>query len=189
MKKRWIDAAALVVCLFAVACTQKVSKPDWKFQKESIRIHIKADHNLNLYNKKTHTLYMCFYQLSELNAFDQLAQDDSGIRRLLEAKMFDPSVAAVSNKTILSGEHITLSLDRAERARFLAVVAGYYAHLSDKRMVRRHTIQVCKIRKSFFKRTYQCIPCPLDIEMLLGPNQIESSKIILNNEKCSDECE
>lgn len=188
MKKGWIRAAMPIVCLLAVACSQKISKPDWKFQKEAIRIDIKADHDLNLYNKRTHTLYMCFYQLGELNAFDQLAQDDSGIRRLLEAKMFDSSVAAVSSKTILSGEHITLSLDRAERAQYLAVVAGYYAHLSDKRMVRRHKIQVLKERKSFFKRTYQCIPCPLDIEILLGPNQIESSKIILNNEKCRNEC-
>lgn len=189
MKRSWIHAATPIACLIAVACSQKISKPDWKFQKEAIRIHIKADHNLNLYNKKTHTLYMCFYQLSELNAFDQLAQDDSGIHRLLEAKMFDSSVAAVTTKTILSGEHITLSLDRAERAQYLAVVAGYYAHLSDKRMVRRHKIQISKERKSFFKRTYQCIPCPLDIEMLLGPKQIESSKIILNNEKCRNECE
>jgi type VI secretion system VasD/TssJ family lipoprotein len=189
MRKSWMHTVMPIACLLAVACSQKISKPDWKFEKEAIRIHIKADHNLNLYNKKTHTLYMCFYQLSELNAFDQLAQDDSGIRRLLEAKMFDPSVAAVSSKTILSGEHITLSLDRAERAQYLAVVAGYYAHLSDKRMVRRHTIQVFKKRKSFFKRTYQCIPCSLDIEVLLGSSQIESSKIILKNEKCRDECE
>jgi type VI secretion system VasD/TssJ family lipoprotein len=189
MKKSWIHAAMLIACLLAAACTQKISKPDWKFEKEAIRIHIKADHNLNLYNKRTHTLYMCFYQLSELNAFDQLAQDDSGIRRLLEARMFDPSVAAVSSKTIQSGEHITLSFDRAERAQYFAVVAGYYAHLSDKRMVRRHTIQVLKKRKNFFKRTYQCIPCTLDIVLLLGSNQIESSKIIRNNEKCRDECE
>lgn len=189
MKKTWIHTAALVACMSMAACTQKISKPDWRFQKEAIRIHIKADHNLNLYNRRTHTLYMCFYQLGELNAFDQLAQDDIGIHRLLEAKMFDPSVAAVSTKTILSGEQITLSLDRAERAEYLAVVAGYYAHLSDKRMVRRHKIQVFKKRKSFFKRTYQCIPCTLDIELLLGPNQIESSKVIVNNEKCRDECE
>lgn len=189
MKKTWIHIMALISCLPAVACTQKISKPDWKFEKEALRIHIKADHNLNLYNKKTHTLYVCFYQLSELNAFDQLAQHDSGIRRLLEAKMFDPSVAAVSSKTILSGEHITLSLDRAERAEYLAIVAGYYAHLSDKRMVRRHKIQVLKKRKSFFKRTYQCIPCPLDIVLLLGSKQIESSKIIIKDENCRNECE
>jgi type VI secretion system VasD/TssJ family lipoprotein len=189
MGRTWIRAAALILCLLAVACTQKITKPEWKFEKEAIRIHIKADHDLNLYNRKTHTLYLCFYQLSELNAFDQLAQDDSGIRRLLEAKMFDSSVAAVSTKTISSGEHITLSLDRAERAKYIAIVAGYYARLSDKRMVRRHKIQVFKQRKSFFKRTYQCIPCTLDIVLLLGPNQIESSKIITLDKKCHDECE
>ncbi len=189
MRKISLISMATVACVLIVACTPKIKKPDWKFEKEAIRVHIKADHRLNLYNRKAHTLYMCFYQLGELNAFDQLTQDESGIRKLLDGKMFDASVAAVSSKTILSGENITLSLDRAERAQYFTVVAGYYARLSDERMVRRHKIQVFKNRESFFKQTYQCIPCGLDIELILGPSQIESSKIIVNEKKCRDECE
>jgi type VI secretion system VasD/TssJ family lipoprotein len=180
---------AMVACALIAACTPKIKKPDWKFEKEAIHVHIKADHRMNLYNEKAHTLYMCFYQLGELNAFDQLTQDESGIRKLLEAKLFHPSVAAVSSKTILSGENITLTLDRAERAEYFAVVAGYFARLSDERMIRRHKIHVYKQSKSFFKNTYQCIPCALDIELILGPSQIESSKITTNNEKCRNECE
>ena len=189
MRRFYLLSTAMVFCVLFVACTSKIKKPDWKFEKEAIRVHIKADYRLNLYGEKAHTLYICLYQLSELNAFDQLAQDQSGIRRLLEAKMFDPSVAAVSSRTILSGENITLTLDRAERAQYFAVVAGYYARLSDERMVRRNRIQVFKNKESFFKQTYQCIPCGLDIELLLGPSQIESSTIIPNDSKCRDECE
>lgn len=189
MRKIYHLSIAMVACILIVACTPKIKKPDWKFEKEAIRVHIKADQRLNLYNKKAHTLYMCFYQLGELNAFDQMTQDENGIRKLLEAKLFDPSVAAVSSKTILSGENITLTLDRAERAEYFAVVAGYYARLSNERMVRRHKIQVFKQRQSFFKQIYQCSPCGLDIELILGPGQIVSSKIITNDKKCRNECE
>jgi len=180
---------AMVACVFIIACTPKINKPEWKFEKEAIRVHIKADHRLNLYNEKAHTLYMCFYQLDALNAFDQMTQDENGIRKLLEAKLFDFSVAAVSSKTILSGENITLSLDRAERAEYFAVVTGYYARLSNERMVRRHKFQVFKQRESLFKQIYQCSPCGLDIELILGPSQIVSSKIITNDKKCRNECE
>jgi type VI secretion system VasD/TssJ family lipoprotein len=188
MKKIYSQVVLMTMCLSFAACTATIKQPEWKFEKEAVRVHIKADYRLNLYNGKPHTLYVCFYQLSELNAFDQLTQDEDGIRKLLESRLFDPNVAAVSNKTILPGENITLTLDRAERAQYLAVVSGYYARLSDIRMVRRYRLQVFKKRDGFFKRTYQCIPCGLDVELILGPNQIESSKLIVNNEKCRNEC-
>ncbi len=177
------------LCFLFSACSPKIKKPDWKFEKETVQVHIKADHKLNLYNSKAHTLYVCFYQLSELNGFDQLAQDMNGIQKLLECKLFDSSVAAVTSKIIHAGENITLTLDRAERAQYIAVVTGYSGKLSDTRMVRRHKIQVYRKMESFFKYEYRCIPCPLNIELVLGPNQIEYSKAVGNDKKCSDECE
>jgi predicted component of type VI protein secretion system len=170
-------------------CATKIKKPEWKFGKDAIRIHVKADHRLNLYNRKAHTLYVCFYQLSELNAFDQLTQDEHGIRKLLECRLFDGSVAAVNSKVIHAGENLTIILDRAEKAKYFAIVTGYFDQLDNARMVRRHKIQVMKKRTSFWKKRYQCMPCDLDIEMVLGLNQIEYSKIIAKDKVCKNECQ
>ena len=189
VKKIILPFLALIALTLLSACTPKIKKPEWKFARESIRIHIRADQQLNLYNQKSHTLYVCFYQLSALNTFDQLTQNDNGIRKLLEGNLFDSSVAAVNSKTINSGESITVILDRAERAKYVAVVTGYYTQLRDERMVRRHKIMVMKNRESFFKQTYSCQPCPLDVLLVLGPTQIEYSKLMINNEKCQNECE
>ena len=183
---------SLLVCVSLVifcGCTAKLKKPEWQFGKDAVRVHIKADHKLNLYNSKAHTLYVCFYQLSELNAFDQLTQDESGIRKLLECKLFDGSVAAVNSKIIHAGENLTIILDRAERAKYVTMVTGYFARLDNARMVRRHKIQVLKKRTSFWKKKYQCMPCDLDIEVVLGPNQIEYSKIIEKDKGCNNECQ
>ncbi len=171
------------------ACAPTIKKPDWAFEKEAIRIHIKADNKLNLYNGKAHTLYVCFYQLSQLNALDQLAQDASGIQTLLECKLFDSSVAAATSKVIHAGETITFTLDRAERAEYIAIVTGYSAKLSDKRMVRRHKIQTYKKRERIFANKYKCIPCGLNVELALGPKQIEYSKVVSKDKKCRDGCE
>jgi len=153
-------------------------------------MHVKADNKLNLYNDKAHTLYMCFYQLREVTKFDQLTQDPSGIRQLLECRLFDDSVASASSKVIHAGENFMLTLDRAEKAQHIALVAGYSSDLTADRVVKRHRYQVHKTKKGFFKKKYQCEPCELDVEVSLGPNQIIYSKIITSEETtCNDECE
>ena len=113
-------------------------------------MHIKADNKLNLYNNKAHTLYICIYQLEELNSFDNLTEDTHGIRQLLDCRLFDESVAAANSKVIHAGEDIVLTLDRAERAKYATMVAGYSAILNDERAVRRHQFQVRKALKRFF---------------------------------------
>ncbi|MGD9006535.1 MAG: type VI secretion lipoprotein TssJ [Desulfobacteraceae bacterium] len=189
MSKSGVVLVVFVLCLSLTGCAATIKQPEWKFEKESIRVHIKADHKLNLYNSKAHTLYVCFYQLSELNKFDELTKDDAGIHKLLECKLFDPSVAAVNNKIIHAGENLTFILDRAERAEYFAIVTGYFAKLDNARMIRRHRIQVFKKRVSFWKSKYRCMPCNLNIELKLGPNQIEYSKVITTDRECSDECQ
>ncbi len=188
MNRCGIVLLAVLALTVMSGCSAKVKQAEWKYEKEAIRIHIQADHKLNLYNHKAHTLYVCFYQLSELNAFDKLTQDEPGIRKLLESKLFDASVAAVNSKVIHAGENLTFFLDRAERAKYFAVVTGYFDKLDDTRMIRRHKIQTLKKRESYWKSKYQCIPCTLEIDMALGPKQIEYSKIKVKDKRCCDEC-
>lgn len=187
-KRSLLFVSGLILLLF-VGCATKINKPEWRFEKEAIRVHIRADHRLNLYNRKAHTLYVCFYQLSELNAFDQLTQDEAGIRKLLECKLFDPSVAAVNSKIIHAGENLTFILDRAERAVYFAIVTGYFAKLDNDRMVRRYKIKTLKKKERFWKREFRCVPCNLEVELALGPNQVEHSKRVAEEKGCRDECQ
>lgn len=179
----------LLALMIISACAHTLEKPEWRFEKKAIRLHLKAANDLNLYNNKAHTLYLCIYQLEALGAFEQLSADPQGIRKLLECRMFDDQVAAVDNKVLHAGEDITLTLDRADRARFLALVAGYSSGLTRERVLRHHKYQVYKFRKRFFKPDYQCAPCELAVEVSLGAHQIEYSRIIPNGEReCMDEC-
>lgn len=171
------------------ACTPTVAKPRWVFEKQAVKIHVKASNDLNMYNGRPHTLYICTYQLTNFNTFDRLARDPDGIHRLLECRLFDQSVASTNSKVIHAGEHVTLILDRAEQAQHLAVVAGYSAGLTSERVVRRHTFQTGKHLIRMLQQEYRCIPCELNIELSLGPHQIEYSNIIPNEPVCHDECE
>lgn len=189
MKVIWVCFGIIFGLAAVTSCSHKLKKPEWVFEKTALRLHVKADNRLNLYNNKAHTLYVCFFQLEELNTFDKLTEDAGGIRQLLECRLFDGSVAAASSKVIHAGEDIVLTLDRAERAKYFTMVAGYSSTLTNERVVRRHKFQVRKSLKRFLKREYACEPCKLDVEVSLGPKQVEYSKIIPDEElKCYDEC-
>ncbi len=190
----WKKAINQLVCivfigLMPAACTKVIRDPAWIFEKESIQVHIRADHQLNLYKGKPHTLYICLYQLKSINSFNQLSADPNGIRKLLECKRFDDSVTSAVSKVIHAGEKITLTLDRTEKAQYLAIATGYSDFLYDAGMVRWYRIPVYEKRESWIKNKYRCIPCPLNIELILGQHQIDHSEIIPNEKlECHDEC-
>ena len=190
MRMRLNRICVLPVLILVASCSHTITKPEWRFEKSAVRMHIRADNKLNLYNNKAHTLYVCLYQLEDPNAFDQLAEDSNGIRKLLECSLFDDSVAAASSKVIHAGEDIALTMDRAERAQYIAFVTGYSSELNEERAVRRHKFQVKKKRESLLRRIYRYEPCEMDLDVALGANQIEYSRILSRGkEMCYDECQ
>lgn len=180
----------LLTLLMVCFCSHTLKRPVWTFEKSAVRIHIKADNRLNTYNNKAHTLYVCLYQLQDVIAFDKYSSDASGIRQMLECRLFDGSMVSANSKVIHPGEDIVLTLDRAERAQYVGIVAGYSAELTGERVVRRHKFQVQKKKEGYFQKVVKCEPCEVNLEVALGPSQIEYSQLISRPKvTCIDECE
>jgi hypothetical protein len=66
---------------------------------------------------------------------------------------------------------MNIVLDRAEGAKYLAIVAGYFT-LQKDRMIRLFEIPVVVEKKGFIRRKKIQKPGPLNIELILGPQQI-----------------
>jgi predicted component of type VI protein secretion system len=69
------------------------------------------------------------------------------------------------------GQDINMTLDRAEGARYVAFVAGYYI-LEKERMVKMVTIPEFVEKKGLIKRSKTRKPAPMTIDLILGPQQI-----------------
>ena len=160
---------ALGVCSCA---SRPLAPPEWRYEKEAIQLHLKADFQLNLYEGTPHTLLICVYQLRDPNTFNQLAGDNNGLYKLLECGLFDASVAGSERLIIHPGQDLTFTLNRAEGAKYVAIVAGYY-FLYKERMVRLFDIPVIIEKKGWIKRTKILKPGLLNIELTLGPQQIQ----------------
>ena len=170
--KRLLSLLIAASMLFFAACAAKqLPPPKWTYQKEAIRMHIKADGKLNLDEGEAHTLLLCVYQLSDPNTFNQLSNDEDGLYRLLECSLFGDGAAAAKRMIIQPGQDINLALDRAEGARYVAMVAGYYI-LEKERMVKMVAIPEYVEKKGFIKKSKTRKPARMNVELILGPQQI-----------------
>ncbi|MCD4721633.1 MAG: type VI secretion system lipoprotein TssJ [Desulfobacula sp.] len=159
--------------LFLFSCSGKVlPPPQWTYEKDAIKLQVIADPMLNLDEGKAHTLHVCIYQLKDPNGFNQLASDQSGLYKLLDCKLFDQGVAASKRLIVHPGEETKWVLDRAENAKYLAVVAGYYGIVKE-RITRLIEVPVIIEVKGFFTKKRKQIPGLLDVKLLLGPQQIK----------------
>lgn len=171
--KHYLNVMFLVmVSSIIYACASlPLLPPQWQYEKEAITLHLKADAELNLEEGTPHTLLVCVYQLKDPNAFNQLAGDYDGLYKLLECGLFDTAVAASKRIIARPGQDMDFVFDRAEGAKYVAVVAGYYL-LHKDRMIRLFDIPVITEKKGFFSRKKIQKPGPLNIELTLGPRQI-----------------
>lgn len=170
--KRHLRLLTAGTLLLLVACaTPQLPPTQWSYEKDAIRMHIKADNRLNLADDEAHTLLLCIYQLSDPNTFNQLSNDDDGLYKLLECSLFGNGAAAAKRLIIQPGQDLNLTLDRAEGARYVAMVAGY--SIMDKaRMIKMVEIPETIDEKGFLKKTITRKPARLDIDIVLGPQQI-----------------
>ncbi len=183
MKKYFGSVCPLFFVFVVCSCAAKPMAPvEWKYEESAIKLFVKADPQLNIYDNTAHALHVCAYQLKDPNAYNQLAETPDGISELLQCQLFDPGVAnsrVLSRLGVQPGKELSFTLDRAEGARYLAVVTGYQV-LEKERVARLFEIPVVvgKVKKGWFKTEKIQRPGLLEVEMLLGPQQIQRANVV-----------
>ena len=170
----------LILVPFICTCATTPSQPPtakWEYEKDAITLTLKTDKQLNLKDRKPHTLVVCVYQLKSPNAFSQLAGDRSGLYKLLECQVFDPSVAVSKQIIVNPGKDVNTKLDRAEGATYVAIVAGYYS-IEKEKIVRIYKIPEVKEKKWLIMSSKTPKPGKLDINLILDPLQLQDPKPI-----------
>ncbi len=167
--KRCVNALCLLLFMVIVSSCATVSV-EWKYQEDAVDINFKVDPKLNTYNGIPHTLYTVVYQLKDPNAYNQLIEDEQGLYKLLEGKVFDASVASSKTLIVNPGQDVAFTFNRAENAKYIAIVAGYSTMHKDI-MARLFEIPVHKGVVSFVTRKAK--PGKLKINLELGPQQLK----------------
>ncbi len=167
----------LLLTLLAAGCgggpDPTRTNPQWKYAPGSLELRFRADKLLNLYDAQGHTLMLCVYQLSDPNGFNNLVKTEPGLKKLLECKDFDPTAVYYQQLIVQPGEDRIMPLDRAEKATFVAVVAGYY-ELAPQRSTRLFQIPVLERDEGILTTDMVRTPGKLLVNLFLGPVGIQS---------------
>jgi type VI secretion system VasD/TssJ family lipoprotein len=115
-----------------ISRAQAMKASQQTFKKEAIKLLIKADSQLNRFEKNSHTLFLCLYQLKDPNGFNQLAQEKDGLPKLVECSRFDATVANAKQFVVQPGQELSEVCDKAEGTRYIGVATGYYGMGKEK---------------------------------------------------------
>lgn len=165
--KRAEEAAARAESCMKKACEPSSGKPG--DEPGVVRLHVKADPQLNYYQGSSHTLLLCVYHLKEPGVFNQLVDEKDGLSKLLECNRFDPSVAKSGVMIIQPGQEKTDTLARVEGANYVGIIAGYYNNFKKERIVRFFRLPLVeeKIGTAVVQRMGT-----LYVDLYLGPQEM-----------------
>jgi type VI secretion system VasD/TssJ family lipoprotein len=166
-----LATACGVSCAGLMKSDQPDPQPVWSFQSQGIYIDYDADAKLNFFNDRPHTLVLVVYQMTATDAFNVLSITEEGLKTLLKAERFDPSVVGINNIIVQPGEKKTKVFDRVENAQWLGVVAGYYK-LAPGQVHRTFRIPVVRGVKGRIRKLKTVSIGTLNVALQLGPQTI-----------------
>ena len=147
----------------------QVPKVQWTFAAKAIEIRFKADGNLNFYDGEPHTLAVAVYQMSDPSVYLGYGTSRDKLTEIMDAHRFDPSVTSFQQVFLQPGEERVIRFDRAEKSRFVGVVAGYFQSDPDQ-TTRLFEVPVLVTPG---KDTVLAAPGTLNINIFAGRNMIQ----------------
>jgi predicted component of type VI protein secretion system len=153
----------------------------------ALALEFTASEALNMVDGQPHALTLVIYQLSDRVALDGLLATREGVAKLLAGERFDESVKSARQLCIQPGMTNRLSMERAEGARHVALVAGYHhpAQPSDYVRVFSYGIGQISVKGATFtsRNRLRFRPLPLNLRAELGDEGMtawETTKIFHN---------
>ncbi|MCD6308068.1 MAG: type VI secretion lipoprotein TssJ [Candidatus Latescibacteria bacterium] len=173
LKKIVSSFSLLIIFIFSVGLTPRQPNPTpvWSFESGAVSIEYNSDKSLNFFNDKPHTMIMVVYQMKATDAFDTMSITEEGLKKLLQADRFDPSVVSIDKMIIQPDEKKTRVFDRFENAKWVGIVAGYY-ELIPGHVSNTYKIPVIYGKKGRIRKRKTVDIGSLLIKVNLGPKTI-----------------
>ena len=191
-------ASLCLIALLLNACASKtsleVAAQDWTYQEQAIHIHIESPADLNSISGRPHSLALGVFQLNDPNTFLGLSETREGALQLLNSGRIDESIVQFTRIILQPGEEKTANLPRAQAAKYVAIISGYYG-LNTELDVKVLDIPIKAAKRGFVDLALsnmgliadeaKAIPDDLYVEVSLGRkstrefNQIDKEKLNL----------
>lgn len=158
------------------------AEAEWSFAPKAVQIEVEADASLNEYAGEPHTLILGVYQVDDSASFYKVATDANLITKSLQSGVAGEGVTHFSRYVVRPGQRAVLSIDRAQRAKFIGVVAGYY-QVNSTQNARLFGVPLTITREGFIRANYKAEPNALAFRLKLGPAEVVNAQRLDSGDK------
>jgi len=151
-----LNALVLVCAVFfgLSACVSAptqliVAEEEWVYEVRAINMAIRAASDVNSVSGRPHSIAIGIFQMSDPTTFNSLAVDQpgpEGALELLKKGKVDDSIVNFQLISIRPGEQKKISISRAQTAKYIGVIAGYFK-LNPKTDVKIFKIPIREIKR------------------------------------------
>lgn len=150
---------------------QAVAEIAWEFAPNAVLIEIEADSRLNEFAGEAHTLLMGVYQMEDSAAFYKLIADMNLVGKSLESGKGGDGFTHFARYVVKPGQRSILSLDRAQKAKFIGITAGYY-QMEASKSARLFQIPLTVASEGLVTTTYKAAPAVMALRLNFGPGEL-----------------
>ena len=150
---------------------EAVAEIAWNFARNAILLEVEADPRLNEYSGEAHTLVLGVYQMEDSAAFYKLIADAALVGKSLESGKGGEGFVHFARYVVAPGQHTILQLDRAQKAKFVGIAAGYY-QMDAARSARLFEVPLTIASEGMVSTTYKAAPATLVVRLNFGPDEL-----------------
>ena len=147
---------------------QAIAEVKWDFAKDAISAEISADERLNEFEDEPHTLLLGVFQMADPTPFYKMTADADSMAAALERGTAGDAFIDLARFVVTPGGQAVISLDRAQKAKYVGLVAGYY-RMDAARSARLFEIPLTIDSKGVFSTSYAAAPAMLALRLKFGP--------------------
>ena len=142
--------------LLVTACSSNpelsVEEEKWTYEVRAINLVLRAVADVNSVSGRPHSIVVGLFQMSDPNTFSGLSVTREGSVELLQKGKIDETIVDFRLLTMRPGEQKKVSVSRAEAARYIGVIAGYFK-LNPKTDVKIFPIPVREIERGLVEKS------------------------------------
>ena len=165
---------------------EALSKTNYTYDKNGIKLFVRSSKNLNLVNGKQYTLALTIVQVNSVKVAATLLKKEDILNDLVIGKATtDPSIIATDRLIISPQANEWVRLMRRSETQAIVIFASYYDAMLEKK-VRQFAIPVEVDSSGYFFKSYTANVLPLKLLLDLADTSINEIRTIDKNDDIED---
>ena len=129
-----------------------VEEEEWVYEVRAINLVVRAASDVNSVSGRPHSIAVGIFQMNDPNTFSGLAVTREGAVELLQKGKIDDTIVNFQLLNLRPGELKKVSISRANTARYIGVISGYYK-LNPQTDTKVFAIPVRAIKRGIVEKT------------------------------------